>query len=116
MAIREIFKRILESSGYNVVLFEDGHDVLDFFREEIKTNREISAMIFDLTIAGGMGGEEAVKEIRKLCTKTPVFVASGYSQSPIIADPAKYGFTASICKPFIMSELAAMLEKHMSKS
>ena len=114
-AIREIFKRMLESFGYTVILFENGQDTVDFFKKEIAAKRQISGMIFDLTIAGGMGGEDAIKEVRKLCRNTPAFVASGYSQSPIMADPAKYGFTASICKPFMISDLATMLEKYMPK-
>ncbi len=115
LSIREIFKRMLESFGYTVILFENGQDAVDFFKMELTAERQISGMIFDLTIAGGMGGEDAIKEVRKLCRNTPAFVASGYSQSPIMANPGKYGFTASICKPFMVSELAAMLEKHMPK-
>ncbi len=70
-------------------------------------------MIFDLTIPGGMGGEEAIGEIRKINWDTPAFVASGYSSNPVIANPKEYGFNASICKPFMMDELSEMLEKHM---
>jgi CheY-like chemotaxis protein len=79
----------------------------------MKANRNIAGMIFDLTIPGGMGGKETIEEIRKICTDTPIFVSSGYSADPIIAHPGEYGFTASISKPFMMSELSAMLEKHM---
>jgi CheY-like chemotaxis protein len=35
----------------------------------------IATMIFDLTVPGGMGGIEAVAEIRKLNKEIPVFVA-----------------------------------------
>jgi len=62
-----------------------------------------------------MGGEEAVREIRKLCRETPVFVVSGYSQSAIMARPEEYGFNGSISKPFMMSELAKLLEEHIPK-
>jgi CheY-like chemotaxis protein len=63
-----------------------------------------------------MGGKEAIKEIRKICSKTPVFVSSGYSEDPIIAHPQEYGFNASIRKPFMISDLSEMLEKHMKKN
>jgi CheY-like chemotaxis protein len=62
-----------------------------------------------------MGGKEAIQEIRKMCSATPVFVASGYSADPIISNPEKYGFNASIRKPFMISDLSEMLEKHMKK-
>ena len=110
-AIRGVFKRALESFGYTVVLFENGKDALEFIREESEAGRKFTGMMFDLTVPGGMGGEEAIREIRKIFPDIPVFVASGYSQSPIMANPEEYGFTASICKPFMISELAEMLEQ-----
>jgi DNA-binding NtrC family response regulator len=70
-------------------------------------------MIFDLTVPGGMGGIEAVKEVRKFDKEIPVFVISGYADDPALKDPANYGFTASISKPFTMEELSEMLEKNM---
>ena len=57
--------------------------------------------------------KEAIKKIREICKDTPAFVVSGYSSDPIMAKPEKYGFTASICKPFMKKELAKMLEKHL---
>jgi CheY-like chemotaxis protein len=72
-------------------------------------------MLFDLTIPGGMGGKEAIGEIRKMdaCAKIPVFVTSGYAEDPIMANPTEYGFTASICKPFRKSDLSEMLNKYL---
>lgn len=112
-AIREVFRSMLESYGYTVVLTDNGKDAIEFFRAEMKANRKLAGMIFDLTIPGSIGGKEAIGEIRKICSTTPAFVASGYSQDPIMANPNKYGFTASLCKPFRIAELSEMLEKHM---
>jgi len=114
-SIRNILKRMLESFGYTVVLKQDGKDAVDFLAKERRANRKLAGMIFDLTIPGGMGGKEAIREIRKICSDIPVFVASVYSGDPIIANPEEYGFTASIGKPFLMSELSEMLEKHFKK-
>jgi CheY-like chemotaxis protein len=61
-----------------------------------------------------MGGEEAIKEVRKICKETPVFVSSGYGGNSIMANPKEYGFTASLCKPFKKSELVEMLEEHLA--
>ncbi len=35
-----------------------------------------------------MDGKEAVREVRKMGVKIPVFVASGYADDPIMAHPA----------------------------
>lgn len=62
-------------------------------------------------IPGGMGGLEAQAAIRKISPTIPVFVSSGYSEDPVMAEPEKHGFTASISKPFRRNELAAMLNR-----
>ncbi len=113
--IRNIMQISLESFGYTVVLKENGKDAIDFFVTETQANRKLAGMIFDLTIPGGMGGKEAIREIRKICSNTPAFVASGYSIDPVMANPEKYGFNASIYKPIQMAKLSEMLEKHLKK-
>jgi PAS domain S-box-containing protein len=104
---------MLESFGYTVVRKNNGQDAIDFLAMETNANRSLSGMIFDLTIPGGMGGKEAIAEIRKLNNEIPVFVISGYAEGSFIKNPVNYGFTASICKPFRRIELMEMLEKHM---
>lgn len=104
---------ILEDFGYKVILTRNGQDAIDAFNLEYKAGRELTGMIFDLTIPGGIGGKDAIIEIRKTCKTTPAFVCSGYSEDPVIANPEKYGFNASLCKPFKMEELSNMLEKHL---
>jgi PAS domain S-box-containing protein len=113
--MRETIGGMLNSLGYTVVLKESGEDAVDWFAKETEAKRTVAGMVFDLTIPGGMGGREAIGEIRKLDLKTPVFVASGYAEDPVMSNPKDYGFSASICKPFRKSQLTDMLEKHMKK-
>ncbi|MBN1131057.1 MAG: response regulator [Chitinispirillaceae bacterium] len=113
--IRDTIEHMLRSFGYTVVCTKNGKEACRAVVEENKANHAIAGMIFDLTIPGDMGGKEAVAEIRKLNAEVPVFVISGYDDDPVMADPCKYGFTASICKPFRMAELAKLLEKNMRK-
>jgi CheY-like chemotaxis protein len=111
--ITDTVRQMLESMGYTVVCKNDGKEALDFYINETRDERQCTAMIFDLTVPGGMGGIEAVKEVRKFDKEIPVFVISGYADDPALKDPANYGFTASISKPFTMEELSEMLEKNM---
>jgi len=111
--IREAVGAALRSFGYTVICTTNGRDAVDYFLAETRANRKIAGMIFDLTIPGGMGGREAIGEIRKLGAETPCFVASGYTEDPVMANPKEYGFTASICKPFSISELAKMLNRYL---
>ena len=109
----EVAGAMLEMFGYTVVCKENGKDAIDFFVSETKANRKIAGMIFDLTVPGVMGGKKAIQEIRKIDREIPAFVASGYSDDPVMKQPSEYGFTASICKPFMISELSEMLNSYM---
>jgi len=111
IVMRETIKNMLESFGYSVVCTEDGNEALAFFKSEQIANRKIAGMIFDLTVPSGMGGKAAIGEIRKIDSKIPVFVASGYAEDPVMKTPDAYGFMASICKPFRKSELSEMLNQ-----
>jgi two-component system cell cycle sensor histidine kinase/response regulator CckA len=114
--VRETIRKMLESMGYSVICKPEGKEAVAFYRSETKAHHRFAAMIFDLTIPGGMGGIETVAEIRTLNKEIPVFVVSGYSENSVMTNPARYGFTASIPKPFTITELSEMLEKYLKKS
>lgn len=103
-------RELLGCFGYSAVCVKDGRDAVKFFIEETKAQRPLTAIILDLTIPNGMGGKETVAEIRKMDSKVPVFVSSGYYADPVIADPKAYGFTASLKKPFAIKELITLIE------
>lgn len=107
----EVERSILESFGHSVVCVENGNEAIDSFNKADGEKHEFVALILDLTIPGGLGGKEVIKEIRKVDKDIPVIVASGYADDPVIANPAQYGFTASISKPFRKRELAEILKK-----
>jgi two-component system, cell cycle sensor histidine kinase and response regulator CckA len=111
--IRNSLEKILSSMGYSVVCRKDGAETLSFFVEETNAGRSFAAILLDLTVPGGMGGKETAVEIRKLNTDIPLFVTSGYSEDPVIADPENYGFTDSIRKPFTIEELTLMLGRYL---
>ncbi len=111
--VRENLGDMLELFGYSVIRLENGADAVKLFSEFSLGNQQIVGMIFDLTVPGGMGGKEAIEQIRLQCKRTPVFVASGYTEDPVMASPEDYGFTASIKKPYKIKELIAILNKHM---
>ena len=111
--VRETLGRMLATFGYEVASTENGSRAVEYVQERIRGGQRVKAMILDLTVPGAMGGEEAIKAIRKIDQVTPVFVASGYAEDPVMANPQAYGFTASICKPFTRSDLARLLNLHM---
>ena len=67
--------------------------------------------MMDLTVPGGMGGLEALAELRRLDPDVRTIVSSGYSENPVMADFAHFGFDGVLAKPYTMAELRATVEK-----
>jgi PAS domain S-box-containing protein len=111
--LRDTIAYMLGKLGYSAICACDGKEALAFFIQETKVKRLIAALILDLTVPGGIGGVQTAAEIRKLNAAIPVFVASGYTDDPVMKNPSAYGFTASIQKPFTKNDLAAMLERYV---
>jgi PAS domain S-box-containing protein len=111
--LRGAIADMLESLGYKAACFEEGSEVVRYFSDAAGKGRPFAAIILDLTIPGGMGGKETAEALRKIDPTVPLFVASGYAEDPVLADPAKYGFTASLVKPFVMADLALLLGKYL---
>jgi CheY-like chemotaxis protein len=111
--VREVTAAMLSELGYEVLQARDGAEAIGVLRTEAAAGRRVAGLIFDLTIPGGMSGREALAEVRRIDPGVPVFVCSGYAADPVLSSPADYGFTASIAKPFRMSELAGLLQAHL---
>jgi PAS domain S-box-containing protein len=114
-AIREVLGCFLKSMGYTTCEAKDGEEALRLYTEAAMSGSPIDGAFFDLTIPGGMGGKETVAQLRKHAPHLPVYASSGYSEDPVMARPAEYGFTDSIRKPYRKEELAAMLGRHTTK-
>ena len=74
----------------------------------------MSAAIFDLTIPGGTGGAEIVDAVRQvLGNDIAIFAVSGYSAGDVMSNPAEFGFTDSLPKPFRKKNLSDLLCKYL---
>ena len=112
--IRSMVEMALLHIGYEVVSAKDGDEALLLYKEAKKAGTPIDLIIMDLTIPGGMGGENAVKEIHKIDPEAKVIVSSGYSNDPVMANFNEYGFCAALIKPFHVRELMECVSKAIS--
>ena len=111
LMIRKVTKHMLERSGHDVLLAENGEEAIRIYRDYHESKHCIDVVVMDLTIPGGMGGREAVQEILKINPEAKVIVASGYSTDPVMANYREYGFVASIVKPFRLTEINSLINE-----
>ena len=109
--VRDVAEAMLNQMGHTVVLTADGEEAVRRYKESYHSGEPIDAVIMDLTIPGGMGGQEAVKQILEFDPAARVIVSSGYSNDPIMAYCHEYGFCASIVKPYKMADLVRVVNQ-----
>jgi signal transduction histidine kinase/ActR/RegA family two-component response regulator len=109
--IREIAQEILNQLGYEVEVCGDGKSALSLYREALNTGNRFDAVIMDLTIQGGMGGKETMKELLVIDPSVKGIVSSGYSNDPILAHFREYGFSGMVSKPYTVRELQETLQE-----
>ncbi len=114
--IRNVSKQMLIQLGYEVRTAKDGKAVIELYETLIQRGRIIDAVIMDLTIPGGMGGQEAVAKLIKKHPRAKVIASSGYTTEPVMNDFRHYGFRDIIVKPYQMKELSVVVARVVTKS
>ena len=109
--IRRVSASMLETLGYSVVCVADGREAVTVYREAMAGGQPFTAVILDLTVPGGMGGEEAVRELRRLDPGLRAIVSSGYSRHAVMAEYRKYGFSGVVLKPYRLNDLARVVQE-----
>jgi PAS domain S-box-containing protein len=104
--VRGVLLEILNQIGYEVACARDGSEAIDLYTQAKECGRPFDAVIMDLTIVGGMGGQEAIRKLLEIDPDVRAIVSSGYSNDPVMSDYAKYGFSGVVNKPYKIEELS----------
>ncbi len=110
--MRELMTQFLEHLGFESVAVGTGSEAIETFIKEKGSNKPFDALIFDMTVKGGIGGKEAIVKIREMDTDVIAFVMSGYSDDPVLVHPDEHGFNGGLCKPFTIEELKQLFAKY----
>jgi signal transduction histidine kinase/CheY-like chemotaxis protein len=111
--VQTVTKEMLDQLGHEVVVVAEGKDAIKTYQESMTSGKPFDLVIMDLTIPGGMGGKEAVREILNIDPDAKVIVSSGYSNDPVMAKYKDYGFCSAIAKPFRLTELSRTINQIM---
>ena len=109
--LRSLLAQMLQLMGYEVEAAPDGETALKIYRRKIDGGESFFAVILDLTIPEGMGGQETVKKMLEIDPSVTAIVSSGYCDEPVVANFSKYGFKGILPKPYTIEQLAQLLEK-----
>ncbi len=102
---------ILNELGYEVAVARDGKEAIEAYQKAEREQQPFDVVIMDLTIPGGMGGKEAVRNLHAAAPNARVVVSSGYSMDPIMADYETFGFCGVVRKPYNANELSEVIAR-----
>jgi two-component system cell cycle sensor histidine kinase/response regulator CckA len=109
--VRNMTGSLLLRLGYEVELVEDGKKAVESYQQAKTRGQPFDAVILDLIVPGGMGGEETIRELVKIDPTVLAIVASGYCNDPVVQNYEQYGFRGALPKPFLINDLSEILSR-----
>ena len=106
---------MLESLGYKYDLARKGEEAIQFYKRYLNIGRPYDAVIMDLTIIGGMGGEQTFKHLRELDPQVCAIVTSGYDNDEMRRQFLDMGFCDYLTKPYRVGDLGKSLRTVLGK-
>lgn len=112
--VRNVAEKMLEVVGCEVEFSRNAREAVEKYKDAKESGKPFDAVILDLTIPGGMGGQEAMKELQKVDPEVKGIVSSGYSDDPVMSHYRDYGFQGAIAKPYDIEEMKKTLRDVMA--
>jgi signal transduction histidine kinase/CheY-like chemotaxis protein len=113
--IRQTSSELLKKKHFDVSTATQGNDAIELYKSAYDTGAPFDAVILDLTVPEGLGGIETLRKLSEINPDVKAIASSGYSDDPVIVQPEKYGFTASLAKPYNLNEFLNCITSVLSK-
>jgi CheY-like chemotaxis protein len=106
---------MLESLEYKFDTARNGKEAIALYQRYLNVDRPYDVVILDLTIVGGMGGEETFRELQKLDPGICAVISSGYDSEEMSRRYLNMGFRGYLSKPYRVGELGKMLKQVLGR-
>ena len=110
-SLRRLLRIALTYAGYDVVCVREGGEAIEAYEAAKTAGRPFNAVILDLHIKGGMGGQATIEHLRAYDPEVKAILCSAARHDPIMEHYDAYGFAARLAKPFKRSHLQNLLQR-----
>jgi len=113
--VRFVAGETLKRYGFQVEFANDGSQAVEIYRQHHLAGAPFAAVILDLNIPGGMGGEEAMRRLLEIDPGAKGYVSSGRTDDPVMVNFESFGFSGTIEKPYfyLNKELMEAFSKNL---
>lgn len=108
--VRQIMHRQLAICGFEVTIAVHGEDAVAAYRQAREDGRPFDAVILDLLVPAGWGGEQTLAELLRLDPEVKALVCSGTLKGSR-EHYRKQGFRGVLGKPFSFADLRSEVEE-----
>lgn len=108
--ISSLTAAMLDSLGYKYDLARNGDEAIQLYKRYLNIGRPYDTVIMDLTIIGGMGGEQCFRCLRELDPDVRAIIASGYDNDDMARQYLDMGFCGYLTKPYRVADLGRMIK------
>ncbi|MBN2505335.1 MAG: response regulator [Verrucomicrobia bacterium] len=112
--VRDVVGTTLRRLGHHVELVADGLRAVEAYQSAKGQARPFDAVILDLTVRAGIGGQETIQALLKIDPAVKAIVMSGYANAPVVMEPERCGFKGALVKPFDIGKLRDMVSRVMA--
>lgn len=115
-AMMMVAGEILNLLGYEVEFSTNGEEAIEAYKKAKESGKPFDAVVFDLTVPGGMGGEEASNILIEYDPDMIAIASSGYTTSNVMSDYENSAFKAVVPKPYRIKEMSDALHRVLQSS
>lgn len=113
--IGQVAGMMLKRMGCETAFAENGEEAVSLYKKAQSSGQTFDMAILDLTIPGGSGGIETMKQLLEIDPDVRAIISSGYSEDPVLSNFREYGFKGVLQKPYEMKDLSAILHEVLRK-
>ncbi len=107
---RRLTANKLQRMGYQADVAGNGHLALSMYRDALIAGAPYDAVILDLVVEGGLGGEETMKRLLEIDPSVKAIATSAFVDEPAMSDFWDSGFRGVLAKPYSAADLDHALQ------
>lgn len=113
--LRKIVHVVLKRCGYRVFEASSGEEAIVVYRNLLRQHDEVDLIIMDLTLKGGLDGDETAREIMALNPAAKIIASSGGMLAESRASYLARGFCEILPKPYLTDDVSALVQQVLNE-